>query len=100
MRLPVELPDRQANVHIFYLLYPEPRCATGRWRRYGAGGIMATFHYVPLHSSPHGRTLGVDGPALPVTDRIAATLLRLPLHAELTDADVDRVVEAVRETAS
>jgi dTDP-4-amino-4,6-dideoxygalactose transaminase len=61
--------------------------------------VLATFHYVPLHSSPHGRALGADRHELPVTDRVAATLLRLPLHAELSDADVLRVIEAVQETA-
>jgi dTDP-4-amino-4,6-dideoxygalactose transaminase len=33
-----------------------------------------------------------------VTDRVAATLLRLPLHPLLADADVARVVDAVRRT--
>jgi dTDP-4-amino-4,6-dideoxygalactose transaminase len=56
---------------------------------------MATFHYVPLHSSPHGRSLGPQ-PELPVTDRVASTLLRLPLHPRLGDDDVERVIAAVR----
>jgi dTDP-4-amino-4,6-dideoxygalactose transaminase len=33
-----------------------------------------------------------------VTDRVAAALLRLPLHPLLTPAEVDRVVAAVQET--
>ncbi len=100
VRLPLELPDRQANAHIFYLLYPEPRLRDAALATLRGRGIMATFHYIPLHSSPHGRAIGADGQALPVTDRVAATLLRLPLHAQLAGADVDRVIEAVRETAS
>jgi dTDP-4-amino-4,6-dideoxygalactose transaminase len=56
--------------------------------------VMATFHYVPLHSSPHGRALGHQG-ALPVTESVAARLLRLPLHPRLSDPDVERVVAAV-----
>jgi dTDP-4-amino-4,6-dideoxygalactose transaminase len=31
-----------------------------------------------------------------VTDRVAGTLLRLPLHPLLTEDDLDRVIEAVR----
>jgi dTDP-4-amino-4,6-dideoxygalactose transaminase len=50
---------------------------------------------VPLHSAPQGRRLGADY-ELPVTERVAATLLRLPLHARLADPDVDRVIDAVR----
>jgi dTDP-4-amino-4,6-dideoxygalactose transaminase len=58
--------------------------------------VQATFHYVPLHSSPFGRSLDPDPPALPVTDRVAGTLLRLPLHPGLADEEVERVVAAVR----
>ena len=35
-----------------------------------------------------------------MTDRVAATLLRLPLHPRLTADEIDRVVAAVRETGS
>ena len=59
-------------------------------------GISATFHYVPLHSAPFGLASGFGDETLPVTERIAACLLRLPLHPLLSDNDVDRVVEAVR----
>ena len=95
VRLPAVLPEREPNHHIFYLLYPE---AEGRDRALLAlrkGGVMATFHYVPLHSSPQGRSLGAQ-PELPVTERVAATLLRLPLHPRLSDDDVDCVIDAVR----
>jgi dTDP-4-amino-4,6-dideoxygalactose transaminase len=61
-----------------------------------ANGIQAAFHYVPLHSAPHGRRLG-EPPALPVTDRVASTLLRLPLHPLMSEQDVERVIEAVHE---
>ena len=98
VRLPPELPDRKANHHIFFLLYPEPRQRDAALRSLREQGIQATFHYVPLHTAPHARRLGL-GAELPVTDRVAATLLRLPLHPLLAPAEVDRVVAAVRETA-
>ena len=59
---------------------------------------MATFHYVPLHSAPQGRALGAGSRELPVTDRVARTLLRLPLHPGLSESDVARVIEAVHRT--
>jgi dTDP-4-amino-4,6-dideoxygalactose transaminase len=95
VRLPAELPERDPNHHIFYLLYPEPARRDRALKALRAGGVMATFHYVPLHSAPQGRRLGADH-ELPVTERVAATLLRLPLHARLADPDVDRVIDAVR----
>jgi dTDP-4-amino-4,6-dideoxygalactose transaminase len=97
VRLFDELPDGRSAHHIFFMLFPE---AVVRDRALGSlrvAGVPASFHYVPLHSSPFGRALA-DGrpPPLPVTERVAATLLRLPLHPGLTDTDVARVSEAVR----
>jgi len=99
VRLPPELPERGPNHHVFFLLYPDARRRDAALRSLRAQGVMATFHYVPLHSAPHARRLGVDV-ELPVTDRVAATLLRLPLHPLLTAGEVDRVIAAVRETGS
>jgi dTDP-4-amino-4,6-dideoxygalactose transaminase len=97
VRLPPELAEREANHHIFFLLYPEPGQRDAALRSLRERGVHATFHYVPLHSAPHARRLGL-GAELPVTDRVAAALLRLPLHPLLTPAEVDRVVAAVQET--
>ena len=97
--LPVPLADREPNHHIFYLLYPAPAARDRALAALRAKGVLATFHYVPLHSSPYGRSLGPQ-PELPVTDRVASTLLRLPLHPRLGEDDVARVIEAVRGAGS
>lgn len=56
--------------------------------------VGSTFHYVPLHDSAAGRRYGRSS-ALPVTESVAARLVRLPLYADLTDDEADRVIEAV-----
>jgi dTDP-4-amino-4,6-dideoxygalactose transaminase len=95
VRLPLPVPERESNHHIFYLLFPDEAGRDACLQALRARGVMASFHYIPLHSSPQGRALGLDGGDLPVTDRVAGTLLRLPLHPLLTDEDVERVVSAV-----
>jgi dTDP-4-amino-4,6-dideoxygalactose transaminase len=97
VRMPEPLPERQTNHHIFFLLYPNGAHRDRALAELKAHGVMATFHYVPLHSAPYGRKLAGDV-QLPVTDRVAASLLRLPLHPRLADAEVDRVIDAVRQT--
>jgi len=87
---------RRANDHLFYLLFPAPEARDAALATLRSRGVMAAFHYVPLHSSPHGRALGHGEARLPVTDRIAATLIRLPLHPLLAANERDRVVAAVR----
>ena len=58
-------------------------------------GIQAHFHYVPLHSSPAGLRFGRTHGELPITDAVAGRLIRLPLWMGMSDADVERVCEAV-----
>jgi dTDP-4-amino-4,6-dideoxygalactose transaminase len=95
VRLPPVLAGRQVNHHLFALLFPDQAARDRSLSALRAAGIQASFHYVPLHSSPFARTHGLGGVELPVTDRVAATLLRLPLHPLLSPQDVDRVIEAV-----
>lgn len=96
VRMPAELPGRLVNHHIFYLLLPEPAAQAECLQSLRARGVGATFHYVPLHSAPFGVSLDPDGRGFPVTERVAATLVRLPLHPLLEDAEVSRVVAATR----
>jgi len=58
-------------------------------------GVMATFHFVPLHDSPMGRRLGYRPGDLPLTESLAARLLRLPMYCGLTSEDQTRVIELV-----
>jgi dTDP-4-amino-4,6-dideoxygalactose transaminase len=95
VRLPAESPDRATNNHIFHLIFPSVAAREAHLQALRADGIMATFHYVPLHSSPFGRTLPETRGAFPVSERIAGRLLRLPMHPLLDDAAVGRVIEAV-----
>jgi dTDP-4-amino-4,6-dideoxygalactose transaminase len=99
VRLPAELAEREPNHHIFYLLYPDGAGRDRAMATLRSHGVMATFHYVPLHSAPHGLSLGPQ-PQLPVTDRVAGSLLRLPLYARLADEDVLRVIDAVRQAGA
>jgi len=97
LRRPVIPEDCEHNAHMYHLLAPDPgargRALEGLARR----GVMGVFHYVPLHSSPAGRRLGRAGGELGVTDDVAARVLRLPLWVDMSDADVERVADAVAE---
>jgi dTDP-4-amino-4,6-dideoxygalactose transaminase len=97
VKLQAELPDRESNDHLFALLLPDGRRRDAFISFLKARGVMAAFHYVPLHSSPFWQGYAGETPSLPVTDRVAAALVRLPLHPRLSEEDLDRVVAAVEE---
>jgi dTDP-4-amino-4,6-dideoxygalactose transaminase len=96
VRLQTPLPEREENGHLFFMLLPSVRARDRAIDQLRTAGIMATFHFVPLHTAPYSEAAGIPPASLPVTERVAATLLRLPIHPRMTESDVDRVVEAVR----
>lgn len=59
-------------------------------------GIGMSVHYIPLHLHPYWRdTYKLTPGMFPVSQRVYERTCSLPLHTRMTDADVDRVVEAV-----
>ena len=59
-----------------------------------AEGIATGVSYEALHLSTLGRRFGYHRGDLPNTERIAESTVTLPLHAAMTEADVDRVCDA------
>ncbi|HEX9436083.1 MAG TPA: DegT/DnrJ/EryC1/StrS family aminotransferase [Candidatus Limnocylindria bacterium] len=61
-------------------------------------GVGAQVHYpVPIHLQEAAQFLGYRKGDLPVTERVADEVLSLPMYAELTDGQIDRVTSVVRE---
>jgi dTDP-4-amino-4,6-dideoxygalactose transaminase len=83
------------NAHMFQLIF---ECASDRrdlMDKLLLDGISTVTHYVPLHSSPAGKRFGkTNHKELPNTDKIADTLLRLPLFPEL-DIVQDQVIDSL-----
>jgi TDP-4-keto-6-deoxy-D-glucose transaminase len=78
--------------HLFGVIAPDLATRTAFIEHMRHHDVGAVFHYVPLHSSPVGMRLA-PGLCLPVTDHISERLVRLPLYAGLTDAELERVVD-------
>jgi dTDP-4-amino-4,6-dideoxygalactose transaminase len=95
LRRPIVPDDRGSNAHIYYLLMADRGARDHVIATLAARGIGAAFHYVPLHSSPAGRRHGRIHGELSTTERVGDSLVRLPLWPDMTDGDVDRVVEGV-----
>lgn len=98
IRLPVVPDYAMPNYHAFYFLVARPEWRDLCLRSLQADGIQATFHYVPLHSSPYSlRYLGTGRATLPVTDMVAASIVRLPLYAKLSHDACDEVIDRVKK---
>jgi perosamine synthetase len=59
-----------------------------------AEGIGVNVHYIPVHLHPY-YVERYPGTSLPVSEAAYERLLTLPLHAGMSEADVDDVVAAL-----
>ncbi|MTD56342.1 DegT/DnrJ/EryC1/StrS family aminotransferase [Amycolatopsis pithecellobii] len=91
-QVPATLPDRE-HPWQSYLLLLAPRVDRGRvLRELRARGVQCTFGTYASHLQP---VYGRQRP-LPVSADVFRRHLAIPMHAELTDEQVDRVIDAVR----
>jgi dTDP-4-amino-4,6-dideoxygalactose transaminase len=81
--------------HMYYVLLPSPAARSALIAHLRARGILAVFHYLPLHLSAMGRRFGGSEGQCPVTEDVADRLLRLPFYTSMTDAEQGDVIEAV-----
>jgi dTDP-4-amino-4,6-dideoxygalactose transaminase len=64
----------------------------------GERGIGTQIHYpVPIHLQQSAEFLGYRKGDLPVTEKVAGEVLSIPMFAELTAEQVERVASAIRE---
>ncbi len=94
--VPVELPGARHVYHIYCIRVPGDRDAIQA--ALNARGIGAGVHYpIPLHLQPALAHRGWQRGQFPEAEAAAATILSLPLYPELTEAQIETVVAALRE---
>lgn len=97
LQLPYIPPECESNHHLFHVLLPDVAVRDALKAHLAQLHIGAASHYVPLHTSPMGRSLGFRAGTLPVTESIHERLLRLPLYVDLAPAEADLVVERIHD---
>ena len=81
--------------HLYVVQHPE----RDRLRAFlGERGVQTGIHYPkPIHLQKAYADLGHEPGAFPIAERLSATVLSLPMYAELTDEQIERVAACVRE---
>ena len=93
--IPPSAPGTEHNAHVFAVLLESRSARDELLVRLRQSGIGAAFHFVPLHSSPAGRTYGdFVGEDRHTTDS-SERLVRLPIWAGLTEGQQAFIVDSV-----
>jgi dTDP-4-amino-4,6-dideoxygalactose transaminase len=96
----LRLPPRRPYADPAWHLYPV-RVQDGRRRevydRMRAAGVGVQINYIPAHWHPVFEDLGYRRGMCPLAEAYYSEELSLPLFPDLTEADQDRVIEALHE---
>jgi dTDP-4-amino-4,6-dideoxygalactose transaminase len=96
--LPVVNTNADPVWHLFVIRVPQRDRIQARLNE---RGIAAGIHYpVPLHRQPAYKHLNIADGALPITERVAASIISLPMYPELIRDQIEVVSRAVIEAAS
>ncbi len=98
---PFEDKKGDANFHLYVLLFDFDRLGIDRaqmMRELKAREIYTQVHYIPVHLHPYYRKrFDTRWGLLPNAERYYSQCLSIPLYPDMSDADVDTVIGAVKD---
>jgi dTDP-4-amino-4,6-dideoxygalactose transaminase len=98
--LPLTLPvEGEGMTHVYHQFAIRVSQRDLVQRRLAERGVRTSVYYpLPLHLQPMYRDLGYRPGDFPEAERAAREVLCLPMYPELTDAQVDEVIAACRQS--
>ena len=85
------------NAHMFYIKVKDLEERTALLSYLKENGVLAVFHYIPLHSAPAGLKYGRFHGDDQYTTKESERLLRLPMYYGLDKEDLMTIVNAVMD---
>ena len=95
VQLPQVPGECRHNAHMFYVKVKDIEERSRLIAHLKEQGVLAVFHYVPLHSAAAGRKYGRFHGEDRYTTKESERLLRLPMYYGLTEDDVTYVSEQI-----
>ena len=84
------------NAHMFYIKTKDLDVRTRLLKHLKDNGVLAVFHYVPLHSAPAGRKFGRFHGEDKFTTKESERLIRLPLYYGISDEETGFVIDTIK----
>lgn len=90
------LPPEDENAHVYHQFVVRTLHRRKLQRHLQENGIQSLIHYpVPAHKQPVAGELGLTDACVPVAEEFAETCLSLPCHPQLSDADIERIIDVI-----
>ena len=97
LKLPLIPEYATNNAHMFYLVCDNVDDRTRFIQHLKDKGILSVFHYLSLHKSSYYEKYSTRKSELPNSDMFSDCLVRLPLFYELTDEQVEYIINTIKE---
>ena len=85
------------NAHIYYAILNNKKSRDLCITFMKARGIIASFHYIPLHSSPAGKKYATSIGNMKNTNSISERIIRLPLFYKLKEKEQSFIISTFLE---
>jgi len=96
VRLPIVPPECEQTYHMFHVIMPSFETRHALISHLAGFGILAVFHYMPLHLSPMGLRFGGRQGDCPISEDLSDRLLRFPFFTGMSSSEQRQVIDAVR----
>ncbi|MDA0746845.1 MAG: DegT/DnrJ/EryC1/StrS family aminotransferase [bacterium] len=91
-------PKRETDRHVYHLYILQVTDRNDLLTHLNRQGVEAKVHYpLPLHLQEASRNLGYREGDFPVAEAQCKSILSLPVHQHLTDAQIDHAIDTVRK---
>jgi dTDP-4-amino-4,6-dideoxygalactose transaminase len=85
-----------SNWHLYQLVLPQTITRAAFMEQMQAKNIGIGYHYAPIHLFSLYRARGFKEGMFPVAERIGQRIVSLPMFNSITEAEIERVVVAVK----
>lgn len=100
VKMPTVPAHCEQSFHMFYVLMRSSAQRDELIAHLEKHGILAVFHYLPLHISDMGRRFGGRDGDCPVAEDITSRLVRLPFYNRLSEGEQSDVIAALHSFSS
>lgn len=102
LTLPGRHPDAKPAWHLYAIRIQHSNTNIHRrvFEKLREAGIGVNVHYIPVHLQPYYRALGFAEGDFPEAERYYASAITLPLYPQLTDKELNTVVDALMQSLS